>query len=357
MNLFLKYVPSDRNWTMEEIRDKYFKAIIPVLVFSVFAMTFGTIGNCLVLYIFKFKYKQSNHRYFIICLAACDLTGSLIGIPFLIADMTLTYSYDAAVCKISRFLSHCFGLCSAFIIMIIVIERYQKICKANGKQISYNMARRLCYFSIIFCIFVSLSSAFLYGKNTVQTEIHNVTVFKCHYQDKYKDTFFPLMYNAFLVLWFIVGIITVCASYTQIVCTIRAQYAAQNIICQFTRENNYLVSSDDVSSRSSQLTRTRTIISNRKSDSAIKAFRLAKMLFIVAAVFLCSYIPYFAVSLVSITKTNFLRSLNPVETAAIAVCLKSFLLNYFANPIVYGLLDGAFSAECQNLIYRVMRRR
>ncbi|KAL3880561.1 hypothetical protein ACJMK2_032792 [Sinanodonta woodiana] len=342
---------------MEKNRDEYFKGIIPVLVFSVFAMTVGTLGNCLVLYIYKFKYKQSNHRYFIMCLAVCDITSSLIGVPFLIADMTLTYFYDAAVCKISRFLNHCFGFCSAFIIMIIAIERYLKLCKANGKQISYNVARRLCYFSFIYGIFVSLPSAFLYGKNTVQTEIHNITVFKCHYQDNYKDTFFPIMYHSFLVLWFIVGMITVCACYTQIVCTIRAHNAAQNVLCQCNRTNNYLVSSDDVSSRSSELTRIRTVISNRKSKSVFKAYRLAKMLFIVAAVFLCSYIPYFCVSLVSITKTNFLRSLNQVETAVIEVCRKSFLINYFANPIVYGFLNGVFRAECHNLFYTIIRRR
>ncbi|KAL3880380.1 hypothetical protein ACJMK2_032624 [Sinanodonta woodiana] len=316
-------------------------------------MTAGILGNCLVLYIFKFKYKQCNHRYFIICLAACDLTGSLIGIPFLIADMILTYFFDTTVCKISRYFNHLLGFCSAFIIMIIAIERYLKICKTNGKQMSYNMARRWCYFSIIFGIFVSLPIAFLYGK----TDIHILTVLKCHYQEKYKDTFFPLMYQVFLVLWFIVAMITVCATYTHIVCTIRAHNAAQNIICQYTRVNNSLVSSEDVASRSSHLALTRTVISNRKSNSAIKAYRLAKMLFIVAALFFCSYIPYFGVTLVNITKPNVMRSLSPVEMAVIPLCLRSYLINYFANPIVYGFLDGKFRAECQNLLNRVIIRR
>ncbi|KAL3880562.1 hypothetical protein ACJMK2_032793 [Sinanodonta woodiana] len=357
MNLSLKYLPHDINWSMEEIRDEYFKVIIPVLVFSVFAMTVGTLGNCLVLYIYKFKYRQSNHRYFIICLAACDLTGSLIGIPFLIAEMTLTYFYCTTACKISRYLSHFGGFCSACIIIIIAIERYLNMCKANGKQISYNMAKRFSYFSIMFGIFAALPSALLYGHNSVQTEIHNLTVSKCHYQDTYKDTYFPLMYQAFLVLWFIVALITVCACYTQIVCTIRAQNAAQNIICQCTSINNTLVSSEDVPSRSNQLTVTRTANFNRKSNSAIQAYRVAKMLFIVAAVFFCSYIPYFSVRLTNITKPNFMGNLSPKETSVIAVCLKSYLINYFANPIVYGFLDGAFRAECQNLFYRIISRR
>ncbi|KAL3880555.1 hypothetical protein ACJMK2_032786 [Sinanodonta woodiana] len=329
------------NGTMEEIRDE---DVIPVLVFSVFAMTFGTIGNCLVLYIFKFKYRQSNHRYFIICLAACDLTGSLIGVPFLIADMTLMYSYGTTVCKISRYLSHFVGFCSACIIMIIAIERYLKICKANGKQISSNMARRLCYFSIIFGIFAALPSALLYGHNSVQTEIDNLS----HYQDKYKDTYFPLMYQAFLVLWFILAMITTCACYAQIACRFRTQNAAQNTICQCVRIKNSLDSLDTSSGRCNQLALKGTVIN--KSKSEVKAYRLAKMLFIVAAVYLCSYIPYFGASLDNITKKNSLL----VERAFNLVCLKSFLINYFANPIVYGLLDRAFRAECQNLFYRII---
>ncbi|KAL3880556.1 hypothetical protein ACJMK2_032787 [Sinanodonta woodiana] len=309
------------NGTMEEIRDEYFKVIIPVLVLSVFTMTVGTLGNCLVLYIFKFKYRQSNHRYFIICLAACDLTGSLIGIPFLIAEMTLTYFYGTTVCKISRYLSHFLGFCSACIIMIIAIERYLKICKANGKQMSSNMARRF-----------------------------NLKVSKCHYQDTYKDTFFPLMYQAFLLLWFILAMITTCACYAQIACRFRTRNAAQNIICQCVRIKNSLDSLDTSSGRCNQLALKGTVIN--KSKSEIKAYRLAKMLFIVAAVYLCSYIPYFGASLDNITEKKFLRSL--VERASILVCLKSFLINYFANPIVYGLLDRAFRAECQNLFYRII---
>ncbi|KAL3880563.1 hypothetical protein ACJMK2_032794 [Sinanodonta woodiana] len=336
------------NGTMEEIRDEYFKVIIPVLVLSVFTMTVGTLGNCLVLYIFKFKYRQSNHRYFIICLAACDLTGSLIGIPFLIAEMTLTYFYGTTVCKISRYLSHFLGFCSACIIMIIAIERYLKICKANGKQMSSNMARRLCYFSIIFGIIVSLPSAFLYGENSSPKEISNLNVSKCHYQDKYKDTFFPWMYQAFLVLWFIQAMITTCACYAQIACRFRTRNAAQNIICQCVRIKNSLDSLDTSSGRCNQLALKGTVIN--KSKSEIKAYRLAKMLFIVAAVYLCSYIPYFGASLDNITKQNSLL----VERAFNLVCLKSFLINYFANPIVYGLLDRAFRAECQNLFYRII---
>ncbi|KAL3880373.1 hypothetical protein ACJMK2_032617 [Sinanodonta woodiana] len=309
---------------MEEIRDENFEVVIPIVVFSVFTMTAGTLGNCLVLYIYKFKYKQSNHRYFILCLAVCDLTSSLIGVPFLIAEMTLTYL---------------------------------KICKANGKQMSYNNARNMCYVSIILGILFSLPSALLYGHNTVHTEINNITVLKCHYLDTYKNHFLPLMYQSFLALWFIAGMSTVCACYSQIVCRIKTQNVTQSIICQCTRTSNLMIFSDDVSGRSNQNTLTRTVISYRRSNSATKAYRLAKMLFIIAAVFLCSYIPYFAVSLVNIAKTNFLRSLSPVETSVIVVCYKSFLINYFANPIVYAILDGAFRAECQNLFSRIIKIR
>ncbi|KAL3880374.1 hypothetical protein ACJMK2_032618 [Sinanodonta woodiana] len=350
MNSSMKCQPSDRNRTTEEIKDEYFKVIFPVVGFSVFAMTVGTLGNCLVLYIFKFKCKQSNHRYFIKCLAACDFTGSLIGIPFMIVAMTLTYDYDSVICKISRFLNHLFGFCSGFIIMLIAIERYLKICKAKGKQMSYNMARNVLYASSVLGILFSLPSAFLYGHNYVQTDIHNVS------KRNYHDTSFPLMYHAFLVLWFIVAMITVCACYIQIVCTIRAWNAAQNIICQYTRVNNSLASSD-VSSISNQPTRTRTVISNWKSKSAIQAYRLEKMLFIVAASFFCSYIPYLGISLVNIVKTDFMQCLSPMDTVVTAVCMKSFLVNYFVNPIVYGFFDRALRAECQKLFYRIIRRR
>jgi hypothetical protein len=61
-------------------------------------MIIGVIGNTIVLYVYKFRFRRSTSRIFILSLAVFDLITCLLGMPFHIMDMLYPYMFvwDAA---------------------------------------------------------------------------------------------------------------------------------------------------------------------------------------------------------------------------------------------------------------------
>ncbi|KAL3880381.1 hypothetical protein ACJMK2_032625 [Sinanodonta woodiana] len=364
MNSSQNYQQDGINWTLEEENDEHFKVLIPAVVLSVIAMIIGIFGNSLVLYIFKYRYKPSSHRCFILCLATFDIMFDVIGIPFMIVEMRLQYIFtDVVACKIHRIINYSYGSCSALTVMVIAIDRYLKVCKSNGKQITHKMAKGMCFIITFLGIIGSLPSLELYGHRDVPTTIPNVNTTQCQPKNKYKeDVLFPTLFNCFLALCFMATMVTVCICYTMIVRKVKTQKAKwkttllpDNSTC--TRSLN---SSEDPSTTSNQAIIIHQDVCNRihvKSTSTVKTHRVAKMLFVVTAVFFCSYIPYFCLIITVYANNNLKDDWSKMGEAFFELFWRSFLINSFANPIIYGFMDKKFRDECNTLLNKFINRR
>ena len=117
--------------------DEKTEALIPVLVYILLLMITGIIGNSIVLYIYKVRFKRSSSRAFILCLAILDFITCIFGVPYHLYDIYNPYTYEDAVsCKVLSFSMAVTLLSSVFILGLISIDRYQKICRPFGKQLS-----------------------------------------------------------------------------------------------------------------------------------------------------------------------------------------------------------------------------
>jgi len=87
-------------------------------------MVIGIIGNLHVLVVYTLRIKASNHRVFILVLAMIDFTTCVIGMPFILVDLShpLTFTLTAA-CKILRFLNYFVAASSAMLMVVIAAER------------------------------------------------------------------------------------------------------------------------------------------------------------------------------------------------------------------------------------------
>ena len=80
------------------------KALTPVIVYLVILMVIGLFGNTIVLYVYKFRFRRSTSRVFILSLASFDLMTCVFGMPFHILDMVFPYEfYWSEVCKTLSF--------------------------------------------------------------------------------------------------------------------------------------------------------------------------------------------------------------------------------------------------------------
>ena len=110
---------------------------IPALSFVICVMSFGVIGNVLVLMVYGHKLQRpSNYRSFVLMLAGIDMASCCIGMPGILVDMLnpLSSVYSDVTCKLFRLLTHEIVSASAMTHLLIGIERYRKICMSLKKQ-------------------------------------------------------------------------------------------------------------------------------------------------------------------------------------------------------------------------------
>ena len=115
------------------------------VIFLCILLSCGIIGNFHVLIVFGRKMKTSNHIIFITWLGFVDLTACLVGMPFLLVDLMHPLTFQADVlCKLARGTNYFLCECSSFLMIVITIDRYRKVCHPLKWQISNRKAKLAC---------------------------------------------------------------------------------------------------------------------------------------------------------------------------------------------------------------------
>lgn len=205
---------SESNKTIDELTSEALITRIPVRVFIGMIAILGIIGNCHVLFLYYARFKKTTYRCFVLSLAVIDLIGCCVSMPFEIVDESLPYSYsDTMSCKIFRFVNFCVALSCAFTLVLIASERYRKICKPYGIQMTEIRAKKYVIIVIISTVVVSLPVLYIYGTKTI--ELNEVQTGKeCTWGDHMKDRpLFGYAYAGFLTLLIIVCMISLSVIY------------------------------------------------------------------------------------------------------------------------------------------------
>ena len=69
------------NITMEEIQLAEVSKLWPAILYTSLMMVISFLGNSVVCYVYGFRWQSTVTKIFIFCLAALDLTNSLICMP------------------------------------------------------------------------------------------------------------------------------------------------------------------------------------------------------------------------------------------------------------------------------------
>ncbi|XP_033727718.1 cholecystokinin receptor type A-like [Pecten maximus] len=194
-----------RNDALLEAANRYEQNVLtPIIVYIVFLMVSGLIGNLVVLYVYTFRFRRSSSRTFILCLAILDTLTCLFGMPYHILDMTYAYTfYNVMACKTLSYVMALSLLCSIYILVLIAIDRYRKICKPFKKQISDIGTKTASALAIVLAAICSTPNIFLYGHSTIELPGTHVRGVECFIADTYTETIWPMLYNGFLFIIFI----------------------------------------------------------------------------------------------------------------------------------------------------------
>ena len=191
----------NRNMEAEQLSQKIADRLLPVTVFFGILAGFGIISNAYVFYVYKYKYSRCNFRTFVLCLALIDFLGCLLVFPSEMYGHRIWFSYPhsaAWFCKVKTLLSGATIFTSSFVLLLISIDRFRKVCRPLGKQMKVKTALRLCLMIFgIGCIIV-IPCPILFGIQTTnityEGEIFKIT--SCMKDDAYKDSLVPTIYVA-----------------------------------------------------------------------------------------------------------------------------------------------------------------
>ncbi|XP_061181621.1 cholecystokinin receptor type A-like [Saccostrea echinata] len=195
---------------LQRLNDQLAHLLTPVIAFLSLLMVFGILGNLLVLYVYEFRFKRSSSRTFILCLALLDFVACVIGMPYHIYDMYHTYTYyDEASCKGLSYILGVTVTASSFVLALISIDRYRKICKPFGKQISDLGTKKACFASVIFASLFGIPNIIMYGNSSIEVPGENFTGVECYIKDEYESSESYIYFGLFFFLFITTTIVLI----------------------------------------------------------------------------------------------------------------------------------------------------
>lgn len=212
----------------------------PLVTYLVTLAVAGVIGNSLVCYIYKRKYRASNCRTFIIVLSIVDVFISVVVIPVEVLVLFRQYNFQHAwICKLTVFLNTWPTLTCGFLLLVIAVDRYRKVCKPFCWQISHSAARTMWMSTGVVAVAFSWISPVIYSVQTTIHSVHNVTVSQCVETEAMKKTMFPLINNIFFSVLFLGALAGIIVMYCLIAIRVR-QHVQRKSLFNATRRTYFV---------------------------------------------------------------------------------------------------------------------
>ena len=370
---FLEY----QNFIMEDI---------PVTVFLAILSVVGSIGNIHAFLVYYLRYKPSNHRTFVVSLAAIDLVASAISVPFELYDIRYSYTFMSAItCKSFRTLNHVVIVASGVLLGVIAVERYRKACKPLDAQLGPRGAIAACVVTVIGSIIFSIPAFFLYDaaeKVIPDPGYLNFTLhgFDCRVANKYSKSMFNKGYNGFYLFLSTVVFIICVIMYSFVGRALYKQVKFRQKTQSFKRRpstssvssvnqnkidklypNGSDIQDEESSSgheRKRSLFRQSSVASlgvssPRKKQRRMDRTRKITFMFLVAtAVSYIGYVPNLVILLIKgMSRKRYAAIQASLGIGTTSILLRMYFLNNVTNPIVYCFMDERFRSECK-MLYR-----
>jgi hypothetical protein len=382
---------------VDDWNSHYINVFIPNIIWNILCLLLGVIGNSCVLFIYIFKMKQHREdRYFIPILAWLDLMASFFASIYQFTDYLYFVTYPSSgFCTAIVFLSFCTSALSGHCLLLVGIQRYLKICRPRGFQMTL-IWRRVAIL-IIMCVAIGYSVPILIaaGNRSVDWTFkgRNVTGIYCSMNVQDKPEFRSVFYPAILVI-IIANIIATTTVYIPVGCAIYKTFYKKNetswsvnsrssdSIKVISADNNFSneleckpifkkhlygkkkteIPTDitknvvcigilyktqcnlSSSTKTSTISRRRTTIRGAKTAVNFNSMFLAIVLF-----YMLSYIPTGIMFIVSSKHSLYWFKLPDIELCILMWAQRIYIVNHVVNPLIYGYFDIYFRESIKSI--------
>ena len=215
--------------------------IMPSLVFLVLVALCGTVGNSLVLEVYRRRRRKTATEIFILAMAAFDLLANVLTTPGVVYMWYHMWIYDdTPLCKWVRYTIFVSTSPGAFLLLAVAFVRYRKVCQPHRKQLTKRHAKIISASIAGVMAVVSVPIVILSGRATVPTPRSGVFGYKCGIDDLYKDSKLPQLYYSFIFLLYLLALVPLIVIYTVIGYTVLQHNKRRQSIRESERPRSYL---------------------------------------------------------------------------------------------------------------------
>jgi hypothetical protein len=381
------------NQTDDTLRDGDHSYLMGSFVYVCVLLFIGLPGNALVIYVYLLKWPKSTSRIFILALATYDLINCTTSMPFELGLILNFSNFDFPVlCKVSRFITGMINNTTTFLLIVIAVDRFKRICRPHNRHITPPIGKKLVAIATVFGLCTSWPMLVLYGTMTIP---HGKT---CLIEDRMLSTKFPMLFIIFLLLGHFVTdciLITLYAFVGKVIFNRRhilkssraklpkaeisqSSYTVDELDTNDQEENRSRLASfvfwnrvsDEFRKRGNttgNIQMTKKQISPKKSVSLFRRAlsrgsdkesnrnkaRVGKttlMLFLVTVVFIVSFIPHTGMVILRYTHPKFVLCLSYLGKSVYQLTLRTYLLNSVLNPMVYCFVSNQFRSKCKQAL-------
>ena len=341
--------------------NEYARRYIPSTVLQSLYLVLGVCGNltAIIIYTTKMNSKHDD-RYFIPFLASVDLAGCIVSTTFMLLSNNLPYMYpNTAICQLLHFSASALIIGSIFLLFVISVQRYQKICRPFGFQMNLRCKRIVASSVLLLAGILAIPTIFLYEKIEVVHSSTNVTGHRCG--PKPNTTTFGEIYRGIIMVSEFISMVCMCISYGFVGYTLmtklrpKRKYIPQKEISMPSTISNTRITAEDSAVSETACDSTECQLDERAESTLKKANKKRKQdktnrtgkkyslmfMFISLISALCFFPPWIFILLETKDKTFWIR-LSYAETQVFVIFRGMFVLNFVVNPFIYCFFDTKF---------------
>lgn len=368
------------NITFSEWNDEITRSLIPnIIVLSVY-LVLGICGNFIVLLVYGFQFKEpSEERYFIPVLATFDMTATLyLAVNYIFQCFNqVTFSNNFG-CKTLVFITGLATTNPVFILVIIAVQRYMKICVPFKQSMSILMKRMALVLTNVVSLLYAMPLPFVYGSVPYRSVRYGISGMRCGRLREGHAFMSNLHAIVACVLVFVI-VITLTILYGRIGYTVFRNLEMKK---RFTRdEKNIETNSEGVSTevrddgmstttdKTSNLSQDkydgqRPMETNEKPTASKKrrkhnrrvSHKLTIMFLVITLVFLLCFVPKVIILLLEGMYEDFWEQLSILQRPVVMLLYHMFVINNIVNPIIYAFMDVKFRNEAAILLNCMFRK-
>lgn len=201
-------------WAQNE---EFARHMIPAMLFVAFLMIIGLPGNCLVVYVYGFRFKSATQHVLIVCLACFDLVMCVVAMPSEIADMRFHHMFsNATACKLLRFLMMYVSIASCLTLISVAYDRHKRITKPLDRQLTPKTAKIWTCINLFVALAFSWPIFVMTGLKQSETKIPGLHGQDCSFSEEFDGTKYPLAFNGVLGIGFLASIALLSIFYFRI---------------------------------------------------------------------------------------------------------------------------------------------